>query len=97
MAGSVDLVSGWSSVWSSVTSAVGSKLTNLMTAVGVIIVVFALGKWLWERRRGGGGSHSGLIYSMAVGGLLAAPEVIIPVLLTIIDYVINAVVGVFSK
>lgn len=98
MANNVDLVSGWNGVWSSIQSTVGTQLTGLLTAVGVLIVVFALGKWFWERRRGGGGAgHSALMYSMAVGALLASPDLVLPVLLTIIDYLCNAVVGVFHK
>jgi hypothetical protein len=96
--GSIDLESGWSKLWGAVQGAVGA-VTNLMTAVGVIIVVGAVVKYLWERRRGGGGASGGgpLFWSLIVGAALAAPDIIIPLLLMMCDFVANAFVGVFTS
>ena len=97
-AASVDFQSGWNTVWNSVTAAVGTQLTTLMTALGVVLVVFAIVKWLWDRRRSGfQGNHSGLLWTFGVGAVLAAPEAIMPLLLGLADLVTNAAVGLFGN
>jgi hypothetical protein len=97
-AASVNFQSGWSTVWNSVTAAAGSQLTTLMTALGVVLVVFAIVKWLWDRRRSGfQGNHSGLLWTFGVGAVLAAPDVIIPLLLGLADLITNAAVGLFAN
>lgn len=88
----VDFVSQWNTVWSAVNSALG-PVSNLMSIAGTILVVFAAGKWLWERRKGGA-NHGHLIWTLVVGALLLAPNIIVPVVLTILDAVINAVLGI---
>lgn len=100
-AGTIDLASSWEQVWGAVKGAIGSKLTTLLSAVGVILVVGALFKWLFERRRGGGGAFSGqassgLLWTLAAGATLAAPGVLIPIFLTILDAIANAVIGLWD-
>ena len=97
-AASVNFQSGWSTVWKSVSGAVGAQLTTLLTAIGVVLVVFAIIRWLWDRRRSGfQGNHSGLLWTIGVGAVLAAPDVIIPLLLGLADLITNAVVGLFGN
>jgi hypothetical protein len=88
----VNFVGQWNTVWGAVNSALG-PVSNLMSIAGTILVVFAAGKWLWERRKGGA-NHSHLLWTLGVGALLLAPNIIVPVVLTILDAVINAVVGI---
>jgi hypothetical protein len=97
-AASVNFQSGWNTVWNSVTAAVGTQLTTLMTAFGVVLVVFAIIRWLWDRRRSGfQGNHSGLLWTFGIGAVLAAPEAIMPLLLGLADLITNAVVGLFGN
>lgn len=87
----VDFSSGWDQVWSAISGSMGDGLTDLLTVVGVILVIFAIITWLWQRRRGGGGGGGGgLVYMIIIGAILAAPGAIIPAFLTIIDLVVNA-------
>jgi len=87
---SVNLSTNWSSINSSLTSALGgSQLSSMLAIVGTVLVVFAVAKWLWDRRRNQGGNHQALLYTLVFGGVLAAPDVIIPMLLSILDVVIN--------
>lgn len=103
---SVDLSKGWTDVW------VGLKgngafagVMNLLTAVGAVIVVMAIAKLLWEKRRGGGGGggmgggkgSEGIMWALALGALLAAPNLILPVMLQILDIIANGVAGVFTN
>ena len=70
----------------------------LLTAIGVVLVVFAIIRWLWDRRRSGfQGNHSGLLWTFGVGAVLAAPDVVIPLLLGLADLVTNAVIGLFGN
>lgn len=98
-AGPINLSGSWNTLWSSVEGAIGSKLTTLMAVIGTLIVVLALVKWAWDRRRGqGGGQGSGAIWgALLVGAILSAPGVIIPVGLTIVDALANAVYSVWKN
>jgi hypothetical protein len=97
-AASVNFQSGWNTVWNSVTAAVGTQLTTLMTAFGVVLVAFAIIRWLWDRRRSGfQGNHSSLLWTFGIGAVLAAPEAIMPLLLGLADLITNAVVGLFGN
>lgn len=101
LAEKIDLQSGWTSVYSSVQQAIGTNLSRLLTAIGVIIVVGAFFKWLIDRRRsgsfGGAQGSSGLLWALALGATLSAPGLIIPIALSILDGIANAVVGLWSN
>lgn len=93
----VDLAGGWNNVWGVIKGALGG-FAGLLTAVGVIVVVAALVKWLWDKRRGGGGGGSAAVgWAIAVGSVLAAPGLIIPLILGIFDVVANAVINLVQK
>lgn len=92
----IDMASGWSQVWGAISSALGSSGTTLMTAIGVLIAVFSTVVWLWERRKGNGGGHHKLLYSLLFGALLMGPVIVIPIVLTIADYAVNAVLNIGS-
>lgn len=97
-AAAINLSSGWAAFWGAVSGAIPG-LSGMMTTVGVILLVFALGKYLWERRRNGGGGGQGgstLMWTAIVGALLAAPPVIIPIFLTIVDWGLNSLVAIFN-
>lgn len=90
MAGEVNLKGGWNGVWSAVNAGFPG-LTKLMTIIGVILVVFALLKWAWDRRRGGGmGQGSQPLWGALIpGAILCAPGVLFPMLLGLLDWVAN--------
>lgn len=102
----VDLSSGWTSVWDGLKGdGAFAGVMNLLTAVGAVIVVMAIAKLLWEKRRGGGGGGGGMgggktdgiMWALALGAILAAPNLILPVMLTILDTIANGVAGVFEN
>ena len=98
-AGPIDLAGSWSTLWSAVESALGTKLTTLMAVVGTIIVVMALVKWAWDRRRGqgGGGGSQAIWGALLVGAILSAPGVILPIMLQVVDAIANAVYSVWKN
>lgn len=94
MGKTVDLSGAWSGLWSKVTGAAGiGDLVIFMTWVGVGLVVFAIVKWAWTRRRGGASSGS-VGWPLLVGAALAAPNAVIPALLWLVDLLANAFVNI---
>ncbi|AYG03422.1 hypothetical protein [Gryllotalpicola protaetiae] len=96
--GNIDLVTPWNTLWSSVQDTVGPQILNLMTIVGVILVVFAIGKWIFDKRRGGG-AHKGLdtlLWAFLAGCVLAAPGLLIPAVVNFLDYGANAILHLIS-
>lgn len=96
MQNQINLKGGWAAVWAVVDKA-APGLSALMLSVGVILVVFALGKWLWDKRKGGGGNSSALMWTAIVGAALAGPTVIFPILLGLVDWVLNGIIGLMPK
>lgn len=95
MFATITLVKGWTTVWSAVTSALG-PLAAMLTAIGALLVVVSIVGYIWERRRGGG-NHSKLMYTLLIGAILAAPDLLIPLLLHIADFLANFVAGLLTK
>ncbi|WP_276972115.1 hypothetical protein [Ferrimicrobium acidiphilum] len=93
----VDLVSQWGTFMSDLNAAPGiTTIMNALGVIGAVIVVLALLRWLWDIRRSGsfkgsGGGHHKLAFSVIVGSILAAPTFVIPIFLTILDLLANAV------
>jgi hypothetical protein len=91
----VDLSGGWDTVWGAIKSSAGAQLTTGLTVIGVLILVFALGAYVWGRMRKQG-DLSKLVWAIAVGAILAAPGVIFPILLSIVDIVANAGIDLYN-
>lgn len=98
----INLAEGWDKVYTPIRDALGPNILNLLTAVGVIVVVAAIGKWMWDKRRGGGmgGGGRGMTdqigWSLLLGATLSAPALIIPIFLKILDAVANGIAGIFN-
>jgi hypothetical protein len=96
MQASVDLSGGWSTFWNAVTSSAGTPLTGILSVLGVMVLVFALAGYFWQRARGKSSDNGHLMWAMAVGALLAAPGVIFPLILGLMDMVANAVISIYQ-
>lgn len=68
------------------------SIFNVLGIVGVVLVVFALCKWGWDRRRGGSGGFPWM--AIIIGAVCAAPKALIPVLLWVASVIASVVVGV---
>ncbi len=90
-----NLSGNFSSAWSSITSAVPG-LPQAMGTIGVLLMAWAITKYLWQRKQGSGGNTSMLGWTAALGALMTAPNVIIPWFLKIVDLAINAVYNLFQ-
>jgi len=88
---SVDLTTGWNKLWSAISSA-APTFFNTLAVIGVALIVFAVLGWIWRKWRGGANSKN-LMWGLAIGAVLAGPQLIIPAVLKIIEIVITIIVG----
>lgn len=95
----IDLNGSWKTFVNAVEKGTGvGPILNVLGVVGVIIVLFAVVKWAWDRRRGGGMGQTGNVWgALLVGALFAAPKTIIPIFLIILDLIANAVLRVWDS
>lgn len=84
----LDLSGAWSKFWNGIAGGLGN-LPIALAIIGMLIIVGGLVKFFWDKRRGGGGNSSQLVWTSVVGSLLAAPNLILPLLLGIIDLLVN--------
>lgn len=92
----IDLHDSWGKLWGAVTAGF-PQLPTILTVVGLILLVSAFLKYLWDRRRGQGGNHHPVIGAMCVGAVFAAPAFLLPVVLTLLDGVMNIAANLFSS
>ncbi|KAB1646173.1 hypothetical protein F8O06_05255 [Pseudoclavibacter sp. CFCC 14310] len=100
-ASNINLQSKWGTFWGSVSSALSgvSGVMTMITIVGFIMIVLSLGKFLYEKRKSqGAGGIAGqqakpIWWALALGGLLIAPEVLVPIFLGVFDILINLVIN----
>lgn len=95
----IDFTGGWTTLWNGITSSIGPQFATLLNVVGVAIVVMAIFKWAWDRKRSGGGmgNTSNVWGALLVGCMLAAPGLIVPIFLTILDAIASAAVGIWNN
>ena len=98
MNGQVNLAAGWNTLWGAISSVIGGQITLILTIIGVVMVIAAVGTWIFQRRRGGGVTQGlgAILWTLIAGALLAAPQVVIPLILTILDLVINGLIAIFQ-
>lgn len=88
----VDLGSGWATIWGVVTAAV-PNLTGILAVFATLVAAFAIGKFLYERRKGSGGNTKELTWMLILAMIIAAPGTIFPILLNIASWVANLIAG----
>jgi hypothetical protein len=92
-AGAVNISGQWSTLWGAITSAAPS-ITGILSAVGALLIIMALVMWIVKRRtQRGMGDMTAVWGSAIVGALLLAPAVVIPLVLTVLDLIINIVIS----
>lgn len=83
----VDLVSGWQGLLDALEVGMPG-IWKILSFVGMGLVAFALIKWAWDRRRGGG-SASPLWGMLIFGAILLAPAAVIPLALRLLQGLAN--------
>jgi len=86
-----ELVTGWNTFWGAVDK--DGKISTVLMVVGGAIMAWFLVTWLWKKSRGGGGGGNALQgfpwWPMAVGLVLTAPTFLIPLVLKLLQSIIN--------
>lgn len=90
--------SSWNTFWSAISGQLGGVLT-IMTWVGVVLVVFSVVGWIYKKRQGGSLSQglSGVFITMVVGMVLCSPQLLIPLILRIVDFVANTAASLLQR
>lgn len=92
----VNLASGWNTLWGALSSVIGGPVMTLLTVIGVVLVLSSVITYFFQKRRGGGAMQGlGVVmWTLVCGALLAAPQAIIPLALTLLDFIINGLIAV---
>lgn len=93
MGNNLNLVTSWNTLWAQLTQW-APGLGTFLSVVGLAIVLISIGKWLWDKRRGGGGTFPTM--AVVLGLVLAGPTVVIPVLLSIVQVLFGVVVNIIN-
>jgi hypothetical protein len=85
----IDLVGAWSTFWSTVSGAISGPVKTTLVVVGIGLILFTVVKFLWDKRRGNGGRHGPIWWTLIFGAVLISPDVLLPLILGILQWVIN--------
>lgn len=97
MKNDVNLSAGWDTFWNGITAAFGDQANAILTVVGVILVVFSGAGFLIAKLRGRTNNNGKLFVSLIIGAICAAPTVLIPLALNLIDLIINAGIAIYNS
>ena len=95
--GDVNFSGGWDTFWGAISAELGGVMTAL-TVIGTLLVVCSVLSWIWQKRRGGNAAQGlgGVFIFIFIGAVLAAPGLLIPGILSIIDWIANAIAALIS-
>lgn len=99
MGNRVDFTGRWNDLYSHAlaSGSISPELMRVLGWLGAALVVWSLFQWVRGRSSGkGGDGKSKLGYTLVLGAALAAPHIIIPAVLTLVDAASNFVVGLFQ-
>lgn len=99
----IDLVSPWNSLIGTIESISGvDALLKIASLLGIFLIVASIIGYFWKRRKGGaGGMMQGfgneITGSLIAGIILISPKVLIPLILFILQTIINIFISVFNQ
>lgn len=101
----VDFTSGWNALWGAFKGAMPPGAATLLSIIGVALLVYAIIKFWWDKRKGGGmgggmgaggGGLSSVAVALVIGTIFCAPEIIIPIFLKFCEIVANFGTALFA-
>ncbi|MCL6424365.1 hypothetical protein Bequi_13425 [Brachybacterium sp. JHP9] len=93
----VNFAGGWDTVWGAVSGQLGGVAT-LLTVIGMLMVLFSVLAWIYQKRRGANMQGLGGVFVVLfIGAVMAAPGAIIPGILRIIDWVANGLIALVNS
>ncbi|XBH22985.1 hypothetical protein V5R04_07180 [Jonesiaceae bacterium BS-20] len=91
----INLTAGWTSFWTKINTGDFKTLMMYATWVGVALFFGAIVTYFWQKKRGNANAAA-IGWTGGLGALLAAPNVLVPVMLTLFSLVVNTVVALLS-
>lgn len=90
----VDLSGQWGTLWGAVKSAIPS-ISTILGMIALVLVVVATISWVWGKRRNvRAGDNQPMIGAIVVACVFAAPDLVFPLLLTIVDGLANFAINI---
>lgn len=91
----IDLVGRWNSFWTGMYGG-APEFWNFVTFIGILFVAYAAWVFIWERRRGSGGSIKKVVGFALVGLFLISPDICISILLQIGDWIVAMAMSIWN-
>lgn len=83
---------GWDTFWGAVSGPAG-PLLDVLVVIGVLFIIASVVGFIWKKARNKGGSFTAVIIMLVVGLFCITPNVIIPILASAVDVVLNVFVS----
>lgn len=93
----IDFAGGWSDFWSAIKSGAGPGFTALLVVLGVAFAVVGAVLFVVSRVRKKGDGNGKVLGLVGIGVVLLAPDVILPIFLTIFDWVANTAITLWKN
>ena len=90
--GALNLAGSWNTAWTAISGPLG-RVSIWLAVGGALLAVVAIVEYARERHGTSGGKHAKLLYTIVVGADLAVPGIVVPALLTSVDFVVNTLLG----
>lgn len=83
MNSSIDFSGDWASLWSRVHIGITPGAQQLISWIALGIVLLALGRWVMAKHQGRQAGN--ILWALLIGAVIAAPNLILPAILEVID------------
>jgi hypothetical protein len=83
--------------WNNLMSVLGGAQGGIvwtLAVVGAFILVWSIGSWLWQRRKGGVTAGGFPVMAVLLGAVLMGPALLFPILFGLIDIIITIVANI---
>jgi hypothetical protein len=87
---------GWDTFWGAISGPAGPIL-DVLAVIGVLFIIAAVASYIWKKARNRGGSLGGVFLMLVIGLFLITPSVIIPILASAADVVLNVFVSLADR
>ena len=87
----IDFVTPYNTLFAGITGALGTGLFVVLGMVGVGLIIWALGSWAWNKRKGQGRPLSWM--SVLIGGVLVSPALLIPLILGALGLILTGIIA----
>lgn len=90
----INLAGQWQTLWGPLSK---TGITGVLSFVAFVVALIAIVKYFMARAKGGGADSRGLLWTGIFCLILAAPQILVPILLTMLDWILNFALNVFGS